>query len=119
MAMAAYSATKHAVVGIAATLREEMRPEGVGVSVLCPGALRSRIFESERNRPSELPGETYAAPEELVALFKGAVAAAPDPSVAADAVHDAIIDDRFFVIPSPEINVLIRDRIAEIEAALL
>ena len=48
--LGAYSATKHAVVGIATALGDELREAGVGVSVLCPGLVRTRIFESERNR---------------------------------------------------------------------
>jgi NAD(P)-dependent dehydrogenase (short-subunit alcohol dehydrogenase family) len=49
--MGPYGMTKHAVVGLAAALRGELDPHGVGVSVLCPGLIKTRIFESERNRP--------------------------------------------------------------------
>ena len=52
----AYSATKHAVVGLSETLRVELdavAPE-VGVTVLCPGPVPSRIHDSARNRPAEL-----------------------------------------------------------------
>lgn len=121
MAMGTYSATKHAVVGLAAVLREELAPSGVGVSVLCPGPLQSRIFESERNRPAALggaDGDGGGAPEGVVALYKGAVAAAPEPAVAADAVHDAIVGDRFFVFPSPEVNGMVTERLDAIRAAL-
>src|SRR5688572_14325212 len=69
--LGAYSATKHAVVGIAATLREELVGSGVGVSVLCPGVLRSGIFESERNRPADQPDIGHVAPDEVVTIYKG------------------------------------------------
>ena len=49
-----YGMTKHAVVGLAAALRGELAPHGVGVSVLCPGLINTRIFESERNRPDSM-----------------------------------------------------------------
>ena len=117
-AFGAYSATKHAVVAIATTLRKELHAGGVGVSVLCPGPLRTRIAESERNRPEELTDETNAATAEFVARFKKAVAAAPDPAMAADAVYDAVLEDRLFVIPSPEMNDLITQRLDEIRAAI-
>jgi NAD(P)-dependent dehydrogenase (short-subunit alcohol dehydrogenase family) len=117
-AMGAYTASKHAVVGIAATLREELRPAGVGVSVLCPGALRTRIFESDRDRPSELAGETYAISDDVVAAYRRAVAGAPDPSVAADAVVDAVLTNRLFVIPSPEVRGIVIERIDAVLAGL-
>jgi NAD(P)-dependent dehydrogenase (short-subunit alcohol dehydrogenase family) len=43
-AHAAYSATKHAVVGLSKTLRVEAERHGVKVSILCPGAIRTAIL---------------------------------------------------------------------------
>jgi NAD(P)-dependent dehydrogenase (short-subunit alcohol dehydrogenase family) len=51
-----YTATKHAVVALSEVLREELAPEGIGVSVLCPGGVRTRIHEAARNRPDALGG---------------------------------------------------------------
>ena len=116
--LGAYSASKHAVVGIAATLREELAGTGVGVSVLCPGVLRSGIFESERNRPADKPGVGHVAPDEVVSTYKAVLAMAPDPAVAADAVHDAVVDDRLFVLPSPEVNGMIETRLDAVRAAM-
>lgn len=45
-----YTASKYAVMGISETLRQELKGDGIGVSVLCPGPVRSRINESARNR---------------------------------------------------------------------
>jgi NAD(P)-dependent dehydrogenase (short-subunit alcohol dehydrogenase family) len=45
-----YTASKYAVMGISETLRQELKGDGIGVSVLCPGPVRSRIGESARNR---------------------------------------------------------------------
>ena len=50
---APYAATKYAVVGISETMREELRGTKVGVSVLCPGFVKTNIFHSQRNRPQE------------------------------------------------------------------
>jgi NAD(P)-dependent dehydrogenase (short-subunit alcohol dehydrogenase family) len=55
----AYSATKHAVVGLSETLRLELAtaaPE-VGVTVLCPGPVPSRIHQAARNRPADTAAE--------------------------------------------------------------
>jgi NAD(P)-dependent dehydrogenase (short-subunit alcohol dehydrogenase family) len=55
----AYSATKHAVVGLSETLRLELAEAApaVGVTVLCPGPVPSRIHDAGRNRPADLPAE--------------------------------------------------------------
>ena len=45
-----YTASKYAVMGISETLRQELKGDGIGVSVLCPGPVRSRINEAARNR---------------------------------------------------------------------
>jgi NAD(P)-dependent dehydrogenase (short-subunit alcohol dehydrogenase family) len=116
-AMGTYSATKHAVVAIAETLRAELQPAGVGVSVLCPGPLRTRIFDSGRNRPTDLGGADEA-PEQVTALYRGAVDASPDPAVAAEAVHGAVVADRLFVLPSPEVNPMVEQRLDAVRAAL-
>jgi short-subunit dehydrogenase len=47
----AYSASKFAVVNISEGLAKQVAPLGIGVTVLCPGFVRTRIFESGRNRP--------------------------------------------------------------------
>jgi NAD(P)-dependent dehydrogenase (short-subunit alcohol dehydrogenase family) len=46
-----YSASKFAVVAMSEGLAEQLRPLGIGVTVLCPGFVRTRISESGRNRP--------------------------------------------------------------------
>ena len=43
-----YTASKYAVVGISETLRDELKRDGIGVSVLCPGPTPSRIGETAR-----------------------------------------------------------------------
>jgi len=116
--LGAYSATKHAVVGLAATLRDELAPSGVGVSVLCPGVIRTRIFESERNRPGGSDSDTHAGDWAGREVFLQAMAGAPGPELAADAVLDAVVADRLFVLPSPEVNGLIAQRLDEVRAAM-
>jgi NAD(P)-dependent dehydrogenase (short-subunit alcohol dehydrogenase family) len=49
-----YGASKFAVVGLSQSLRDELAPNGIGVSVLCPGFVRSRIATSARNAPEDL-----------------------------------------------------------------
>lgn len=46
-----YSASKHAVIGLSEVLQLELAPHGIGVSIVCPGMVATRIQDSERNRP--------------------------------------------------------------------
>ena len=59
-----YTASKHAVMGLTDVLRHEL-PDHVGVSIVCPGLVRSRLWDATRNRPAELgghaPGADFAA----------------------------------------------------------
>jgi len=49
-----YNTSKFAVVGLSEALRTDLEPHNIGVSVLCPGMVRTRILESERTRPDAL-----------------------------------------------------------------
>jgi NAD(P)-dependent dehydrogenase (short-subunit alcohol dehydrogenase family) len=83
---AAYSATKHAVVGFSETLRLELSlvaPE-VGVTVLCPGPVPTRIHDSERNRPVDLAAAGEA----------GAVLPKPDFGLALERVAPEVVAAR-------------------------
>jgi NAD(P)-dependent dehydrogenase (short-subunit alcohol dehydrogenase family) len=59
-----YVTTKFAVVGMMESLREELVGSNVGVSVFCPGPVRSEITNAERNRPGAAGGvaQPHAAP---------------------------------------------------------
>jgi len=58
----AYAATKYAVVGYSERLRAELEPDGIGVSVLCPSGVRTRIVESRRNRQRQFGGPVPTTP---------------------------------------------------------
>src|SRR6201996_2819627 len=57
MGFSPYAATKFAVVAMSEGLAMQLQPQGIGVSVLCPEFVRTRIGDSGRNRP-ERYGET-------------------------------------------------------------
>ena len=110
--MGPYGASKHAVVGIAAALRTELAGSGVGVSVLCPGLINTRIFESERNRPDSMedPSIHNARLKEYRDLL--AARGAP-PEQVAEVVHRAVLDNQFFVFPTADFDGMIELRIEE------
>lgn len=110
-----YNASKYAVVGISETLALELADSPVGVSVLCPGVVNTNIFESQRNRPAELRNPSRnlgarAANSQVVGM------SGIDPSVVADAVYDAIVDDRFWIITHPELLEHVQARTASLLA---
>lgn len=117
-ALGAYSATKHALVGLAGAARKELAVSGVGVSLLCPANVRTRIYESERNRPMELAGVSHTDAH-VAARYRAAVDASPLSAAAvAAAAVEAVRGNRFLVLPSPEVDPLIAAWMDEIRAAM-
>ena len=53
----AYNATKAAVVALSESWAEELTSQNINVSVLCPAFVKTRIYDSERNRPKEYKSE--------------------------------------------------------------
>ena len=113
--LGAYSATKHAVVGTAATLRAELAGSGVSASALCPGLVNTRIFESERNRPDD--AESHVDPG-TADLFRGIIGGGADPAQVADAVHDAVLADDMFIFPTNDVLDMVRTRLDQVAEAL-
>ena len=110
----AYVATKHAVVGLSETLFQELAGSGVHVSVVCPGLIKTKIFESERNRPAD------GGPTHYGTIGAGARQSLEDtgttPEGVARCVIDAIKEERFYVLPSPEIIPFLEERYRRIIA---
>jgi NAD(P)-dependent dehydrogenase (short-subunit alcohol dehydrogenase family) len=116
---APYAATKYAVVGISETLREELAGTGVGVSVLCPGFVRTNIFASQRNRPEELRNETRnpsarQANDDIARQYADSMM---EPSRVAAHVVAAVREGRFWIITHPELLEQVRHRRDELLAA--
>jgi len=108
-----YDASKHAVVALSDDLYVDLRTAGVpvGVSVLCPGWVRTGILDAERNWPTplgELPDPTTMTV--LIGHVRRAVDEGATPAAVADAVAEAVAADRFWVIPHQEFLDLAIDR---------
>jgi NAD(P)-dependent dehydrogenase (short-subunit alcohol dehydrogenase family) len=103
----AYAATKFAVVGMSQVLREELRAENIGVSVLCPGFVATRIMESRRNAPDPVKGLDTAAPppsKDDIARYvamKHAIDTGLDPEAVGRRVIECIETDTFYAITHP------------------
>lgn len=113
----AYGASKHAVVGLAAALRGEIAEHGVGVSVLCPGLIKTRIFESERNRPEGMNDPSAGNP--ISAQYREMLTASgAPPEQVADLVHRAVLENQFFVFPTSDLDAMIEARMTEMRQGL-
>jgi NAD(P)-dependent dehydrogenase (short-subunit alcohol dehydrogenase family) len=109
-----YDATKHAVVAISEDLFRAMKIAGlpVGVSVLCPGWVRTSISDAERNWPEKL-GDVpppSAASDLILPHLQRAIDDGMTPGAVADLVADAIVADRFWVFTDPRFTQVALDR---------
>ena len=116
--MGPYNVTKHAVVTLSETLQQElaMQASPVKVSVLCPGWVRTRIGESDRNRPPELQDETESNPigEMGQEFLKTLVESGLPPSEVAGRVLDAIREERFYILTHTEMTPMVQRRMEDI-----
>jgi len=110
--LAAYTASKHAVVGLSETLRIEGPPHGLGVSVLCPGPVQSRINESQRNRPPHMGPVHDPDPPP----WDGSLAPL-EPIEVGRMVCRAITHDEFYVLTHPEMQPAVADQHQRVMAA--
>jgi NAD(P)-dependent dehydrogenase (short-subunit alcohol dehydrogenase family) len=115
--LAAYCATKHAVVAISECLHHDltMRTGGqVRVSVLCPAWVKTRIADAERNRPASLarPESQVPSPQDqmMEQMLRAAVAGGMEPASIAEHVVQAIVHDRFWVLTHPRSKAAIEAR---------
>lgn len=124
--MSPYNVSKHGVVTLSEAMSVElamMHPE-VGVSVLCPGWVRTRIHEAERNRPDGVAAFAAGAGDSEADAGAGAqglaalrsmveqwIAEGLDPADVAAMALDAIRNRRFYVLTHPEWQGMVRDRV--------
>jgi NAD(P)-dependent dehydrogenase (short-subunit alcohol dehydrogenase family) len=117
-----YAASKFAVVAMSEGLAAQLKPLGIGVSVLCPGFVRTLIGESGRNRPERYgPTQTPdpASPQgQVIAYIAERLASGLDPSEIATRVLAAIRGDELYVFTHPEMRGELEERFAAIMAAM-
>jgi len=115
-----YNASKFAVVGLSESLRKDLEPRGIGVSVLCPGMVRTRILESERTRPAQFDVKEQSAQAAATAhneIMNLAMNTGIDPAEVADLVVQGIRNNQFYLFPHPEMKDAAQVRVNEMLAA--
>jgi NAD(P)-dependent dehydrogenase (short-subunit alcohol dehydrogenase family) len=117
-----YVASKFAVVGMSEGLAEQLKPHGIGVSVLCPSFVRTRIHESGRNRPARY-GETQtfdpgSPAGQMLAFIAASIAAGLEPADVAAKVLAAIREDQLYIFTHPDMRGAVDERFAAIQTAM-
>ena len=117
-----YTATKFAVVAMSEGLLPQLQPFGIGVSVLCPHFVRTRIGESGRNRQERYGQAQPLDPNGPAAAFVAEIArqieAGRDPAEVAARVLNAIRNGELYIFTHPNMRELVDSRFAAIQAAM-
>jgi NAD(P)-dependent dehydrogenase (short-subunit alcohol dehydrogenase family) len=117
-----YHASKFAVVAMSEGLAGQLRPLGIGVSVLCPSYVRTRIGESGRNRPEHYGPAQAPDPASpagmLVAEIAKRLQAGLDPAEVAARLLAAIRENELYVFTHPNMREEVDERFAAIQAAM-
>jgi NAD(P)-dependent dehydrogenase (short-subunit alcohol dehydrogenase family) len=116
-----YCVTKHAVVALSECLHHELTRMGggrVGVSVLCPGAVKTGLVDCERHRPRQLRGTRPPTPAEqaIDRAIRDSNEMGMDPAKVAEQTLQAIQEERFYVFTHPEVKPAFRQRFDELLA---
>ncbi len=116
--MGPYNVSKYGVVALSETLSKEMQLSGsaVGVSVLCPAFVQTSIASSRRNLPAELQQEadTSAEPSPMEKMVQQLIDNGLPTTVVADAVHDAVVDNAFWILTHDETKPAVTERARQI-----
>ena len=111
-----YNATKQAVVAISETLFKDLQAleAPIGVSVLCPGFVQTRIAESDRNRPAWAPDRAVGGVAELRAAVQQMVDSGIPTEAVADRVIDGVRTNTFYILTHPELTAGLATRFEDI-----
>lgn len=101
---AAYTATKHAAVGLAEWIAATYAHRGIRVSCLCPMGVDTDLL---RRASEGVAGAVVTGAGEVLS-----------PDVVAGHVVDALADERFLVLPHPEVAGFLQGKVADPDAWL-
>jgi NAD(P)-dependent dehydrogenase (short-subunit alcohol dehydrogenase family) len=114
-----YTTSKFAVVGLSEALRLDLEPKNIGVSVLCPGFVNSRIYDCGETRPDQLANSGYAVRQEILERLKKVHdEVGMDPLKVGEKVLAAIRQDKLYIFTHPEFADEIRRRSEALLAAM-
>ena len=109
--MGPYNATKYAVVGYSESLRGELAPSNIGVSILCPGWVQTDIHKSSAGRPSGGVDLNSAEAQVMAEIIAGGYPA----DLVAEWVSDCIEANRQYIFTHADMQPAIQGRYAMIK----
>ena len=117
-----YSTSKFAVTGLMESLREEVEGQNIGVSVYCPGFVKSNLIESEKMRPADLMNEvakpsTLPPSEAELAMMRKFMDVAMDPVAAGEQVLAGIRRNDLYILTHQEFEQAVRERMEALLAS--
>ncbi|MEL6829666.1 MAG: short-chain dehydrogenase, partial [Pseudomonadota bacterium] len=106
-------------------LRAELAPRNIGVSVLCPGIIRTQIMDSDRNRPERYGTEQITLDlsgdaddrDQFLKEFRARIEAGIDPDYVGELVREGIEDNWDYIFTDTEFEPIIDMRFQAIKAA--
>lgn len=115
--MEPYCATKFAVVAMSEGWRDQLAPQNIGVSVLCPGLVATNIYAGRRNRQNGVYGEAGRDfGQERLEEQRQWMAGGISPEVVGRRVVEAVQDDDLFVFTHVEYESVVRERFERVMA---
>ncbi|WP_196426800.1 MULTISPECIES: SDR family NAD(P)-dependent oxidoreductase [Paenibacillus] len=102
-----YTTSKFAVRGMSEALRLDLEPRGIGVSVLCPGAVNTNIHESVVTRPQQLSDTKTQVDAETMNRMKAFSEGGMDPVKLGEKVLEAVENNAPYIIPYSEFRGLL------------
>jgi NAD(P)-dependent dehydrogenase (short-subunit alcohol dehydrogenase family) len=117
--MGIYGVSKHAVVALSESMFSELsaRSHSIEASLLCPGWVRTRILESERNRPEAPcpnPGPQRPESEVMRAIVRKVIETGTDPIEIGRLGADSVETKRFYVLPRHDWMNVVENRMQRI-----
>lgn len=112
-----YTAAKFGVRGLSECLWYTIRPQGIGVSVVCPGLVNSNIHHSEELRPAKHSHTGHPENPEFKAVLEQIQPLGMDPLEMGEKVLKGLLNDDLYIMTHPEHRQEVADDYAEIVAA--
>jgi NAD(P)-dependent dehydrogenase (short-subunit alcohol dehydrogenase family) len=115
-----YNVSKYGVVALSESLRITLAPRAIGVSVLCPGFVRTQIMNSGRNVPQRFASALEAPPTEgpisdIIKHYRERTSKGIDPLYVGELVREGIENDWPYIFSDTEFEPSIDDRFAAIK----
>lgn len=114
-----YCTSKMAIRGLSECLAMDLAEHGIGVSMLCPGAVNTNIHEAVLTRPAHLQNTGYyGADPDVLAHLKRVISIGMEPETLAKYVLAGVEADQLYILPYPEFRGTLEDIHARVMTAL-